>query len=162
MSEYDVVIKKVEPVLVASIRDIVPAPPEQGSLWKELDEYLAGQRSQLLEMPCLSVYYDEEYKERDWDIEVCIPVGSSLPETRRVKIYSLPGVDSMASTIHHGPFTRIDQAYQALMRWIDANGYRVCGPAREVYLKEAVQAAGDVSQTDPDTITEVQFPVEKA
>ncbi len=37
MSKYDVVIKKVESIKVASVRGIVPTPPEQGPLWKELE-----------------------------------------------------------------------------------------------------------------------------
>ena len=36
MSKYEVVIKPVEAMKVASIRDIVPTPPEQGKLWEEL------------------------------------------------------------------------------------------------------------------------------
>jgi effector-binding domain-containing protein len=44
-----------------------------------------------------------------------------------------------------------------LIKWIDVNGYRVCGAGGEIYLHEASQG----SQTDPRTVTEVQFPVEK-
>jgi effector-binding domain-containing protein len=40
-------------------------------------------------------------------------------------------------------------------------GYRICGPAREVYLREATPAGDGVSQEDEDTVTEVQFPVVK-
>jgi effector-binding domain-containing protein len=43
------------------------------------------------------------------------------------------------------------------MKWITENGYQIMGPAREVYLREA----RDGSQTDLDTITEIQFPVAK-
>jgi effector-binding domain-containing protein len=46
---------------------------------------------------------------------------------------------------------------KAIMKWIEANGYRCVGPVREVYLREAE----NVSQTDPNTVTEIQFPVEK-
>jgi effector-binding domain-containing protein len=64
----------------------------------------------------------------------------------------------MACVVHHGPFTTIGEAYTAIMKWIEANGYRCVGPVREVYLREAE----NVSQTDPNTVTEIQFPVEKA
>ena len=36
MSKYDVVIKKIEPIKVASVRGVVPTPPDQRSLWDEL------------------------------------------------------------------------------------------------------------------------------
>ncbi len=164
MSKYEVVIKRIEPLRVAALRAVVPTPPEQGALWEELGAFLAPPRARGLE-PCLTVYYDEEYKERDWDVEVCQPFEGSVKETGRFKVKSLPLVESMACTIHHGPFKTIGEAYTALLKWVDANGYRVVGPAREVYLQSAKEIAGGgdvkVSQTDPETITEVQYPVEK-
>lgn len=161
MPEYDVIIKRVEPIRTAAIRAIVPTPPDQGQLWAELGRYLAVQRVRPLEAPCITVYYDEEYKEHDWDLEVCIPVDCAVPETARVKEHTLPGVKMMASTIHRGPFTALNSAYTALGRWVDSNGYRFCGPAREVYLREPASTPGGASQTDPDTVTEIQVPVEK-
>lgn len=47
------------------------------------------------------------------------------------------------------------------MKWLDANGYRICGPAREVYIREADQSSAGASQSDQNTVTEIQFPVEK-
>lgn len=73
MSKYDVVIKKVEPLKVAALRGLLPTPPDQGRLWGELEGYLALHRVQPVG-PCLSLYYDAEYKEQDWDIEVCEPI----------------------------------------------------------------------------------------
>jgi DNA-binding transcriptional MerR regulator len=70
VSEYDVVLKNVEPIRVASVRAVVPTPPDQGSLWGELEKYLAINKVHASGV-CFSLYHDEEYKERDWDIEVC-------------------------------------------------------------------------------------------
>jgi DNA-binding transcriptional MerR regulator len=156
MSKYDVVIKQVEPLKVAALRGVVPTPPEQGRLWQELEGYLAAQRVQPAG-PCLSLYHDDEYKEKDWDIEVCEPIEASLLETERVKLRQLPGVESAACTVHHGPFVTIGEAYEALMKWIGENGYHIVGPGREVYLREAKGS----DQNDPDTVTEIQFPVQK-
>src|SRR5512142_622558 len=41
MSKYDVVIKKIEPMKVVSVRGVVPKPPDQSTLWQELGAYLA-------------------------------------------------------------------------------------------------------------------------
>ncbi len=164
MSKYDVVIKRIEPMQVASIRGIVPTPPEQGTLWVELGPYLESQRVRCTG-PCLTLYHDEGYKEQDWDIEVCQPIEGECNEAGRVKVHTLPLVESMACTVHHGPFTSIGEAYDALMKWIDGSGYRVCGPAREVSLQVTANPKGGAVgalQTDPDTVVEVQFPVEKA
>ena len=157
MSQYDVVIKNIEALKVASLRGVVPTPPEQGVLWRKLDGYLAMHRIRP-SGPCLSLYHDEEYKEQDWDIEVCEPVNEDVPSSKRIVVRDLPHVDMMACTIHEGALATISEAYEASMRWVDAHGYRIVGPIREVYLKEAKHG----SQTDPKTVTEIQIPVEKA
>jgi len=156
MSKYDVVVKHVEAFKVASVRGVVPTPPEQGGLWGELEGYLATKRVRPIG-PCLSLYHDDEAKERDWDIEVCEPIEANVAESQRVKVRVLPDVASMACVVHHGPFTTIGEAYDAVSKWISGNGYHITGPAREVYVK----ATENGNQTDPDTVTEIQFPVEK-
>ena len=157
MSKYDVVIKKVEPINMASIRGVVPTPPEQGSLWNELEGYLASMNVHPTGA-CFTLYHDEEHKERDWDIEVCEPIATTLAPGKRVQTRELPAVMMMACTIHHGPFTTIGEAYDAILKWIDINGYQVAGPCREIYLQPP-KRQGD--QSDPGTITEIQFPVKK-
>jgi DNA-binding transcriptional MerR regulator len=156
MSKYDVVIKNVEAIKVASVRDVVPTPPEQGGLWGELEGYLAMHRVHP-NGACFTLYHDEDFKERDWDLEVCEPIDSDLTGSNRVKVRGLPAV-TLACTIHNGPFVTINEAYSAIGKWLNANGYRIVGPCREVYLSPS----NNNSQTDPNTVTEIQFPVEKA
>jgi DNA-binding transcriptional MerR regulator len=156
MSKYDVVIKNVEKVKLASVRSVVPLPSEQGPMWGELGEYLAVQGVKPVG-PCFCLYHDDEFKERDWDIEVCEPITVNMKESASVKVRELPAVDSMACTIHNGPFTTIGEAYNAIGKWITDNGYHITGPCREVYLHP--NESGD--QNDMNTVTEIQFPVEK-
>src|SRR5574340_11211 len=134
MTTYDVVIKRVEPVRVASVRGVVASPPQQAPLWSELTSHLDGSKAKP-NGACMTLYYDEEYKEKDWDIEVCQPITGELGERGRVKLRTLPAVESMACTVHHGAFSEIQQAYDALLKWIDEGGYRIAGPAREVVLQ---------------------------
>ncbi|MEW5721012.1 MAG: MerR family transcriptional regulator [Chloroflexota bacterium] len=157
MPTYEVVIKKVPPLRVASLRGIIPTFPEQGELWNELEAYLGQQRIKPTG-PCLTLYHDAEYKERDIDAEVCEPVDASARGgNARVKLYDLPAVETMACVVHHGAFNTLSQAYNALMQWIQQNGYRICGPDREIYVK----AAEPARQDDPSYVTEIQVPVEK-
>ncbi|MBI5950685.1 MAG: MerR family transcriptional regulator [Chloroflexi bacterium] len=156
MSKYDVVIKNVGAVKVASVRDVVPTPPEQGGLWDELGGYLAMHRVRP-SGACFTLYHDEDYKERDLDLEVCEQIDDDLTESKRVKVRNLPA-ETVACTIHNGPFVTISEAYSAIGKWLDSNSYRIVGPYREVYLNPAKNG----SQNDPATVTEIQFPVEKA
>jgi effector-binding domain-containing protein len=87
------------------------------------------------------------------DGEAAFVTDAPLPKDGRARPRELPAVESMACTVHHGPFASIGGAYAALLDWIGGNGYKVVGPNREVYLR------GGDKQDDPDYVTEVQFPV---
>ena len=155
MSTYDIVIKKIAPVRVASIRDVVANYGAQGELWGELGAYLAQHNVKPV-APCLTLDHNDSYKERDVDLEVCEVIDAALPVSDRVKVRELPAVEAMACTVHHGPFPQLNQGYQALMQWAEANGYRFAGPSREVYLE--VSTTGD----DSTNVAEIQIPIEKA
>lgn len=157
MSRYDVVIKKVEPIKVASVRGVVPKPPDQRSLWAQLGAYLAQQHVRA-SGPCFALYHDEEYKDRDWDIEVCEQITEDLPSTKQVKVHSLPAVEAMACVVHTGSFATIGESYDAILKWMDENKYQIVGPCREVVLREPKP---DGNQNDPETVVEIQYPVEK-
>ncbi|WP_411134513.1 MerR family transcriptional regulator [Streptomyces sp. C10] len=69
-------------------------------------------------------------------------------------VATLPGLDSAATVVHRGPMSRILPTAQNLAHWIDANGYRSAGYARELYL-----------ECPPDLekwVTEIQEPVVRA
>ena len=155
MPDYDVVLKKVDPVLVAGVHDIIPAYPEQGHLWERLETYL-GQQKVTPNGACFTIYYADE---PEIDAEVCEPLSEPIPATETILVHELPAIETMASVIHHGPFITLNEAYTALLKWIEVNGYRITGPAREIYLEPPATAG---SQTDPSTVTEIQFPVGKS
>ena len=157
MSKYDVVIKKIDPIKVASVRGVVPTPPDQRSLWDELMGFLQGHSARMIGPP-QAIYHDGEFKERDWDIEVCMPITEDLTATERVKVYNLPAFEKVACVVHNGPFATIGEAYDAVAQWIDRNGYQIVGPGRELNLR-LPDVLGD--QNDPNTVNEIQFPVEK-
>jgi effector-binding domain-containing protein len=154
MPEYDIVIKKVDPILVAGLRDTIPTFPEQGELWERLESYLQ-QHQAPINGPCLTVYYSDE---PDVDTEVCEPLAHPIEAGGPVQIHELPAVQSMASVVHHGPFTTIGEAYGAILKWIELQGYQIVGPSREIYLNPPAEEG---SQVDSGTVTEIQFPVQK-
>ena len=157
MPRYDIVIKKVEPIKVVSIRGVVPKPSDQDLLWRELGAYLARQRIHP-KGASFALYHGDDHKDRDWDIEVCQQVAEDLVPTSRIKVYSLPGAETMACVIHAGPLVNIARAYDAILQWLNENQYQIAGPGREVYIRAAYP---DGNQNDPNTMTEIQYPVEK-
>ena len=155
MPAYEVVIKKVEAMKIAGLRDTVANYQSVGPLYEALFAAL-GRHGVAPAGPAMAIYYDEEYRESDVDVETAVPIiGGSLPAGRAV-IRELPGAE-MASLVRQGPYDDFSPAYQALMGWIEANGCRIIGPNREIYLR------GPGEGVDPaDFVTEIQFPVVQA
>jgi effector-binding domain-containing protein len=156
MPDYDVVIKQVEPQLVAGVRDTLASYPEVGRLFDEVYGYLARQNIKGLDMVGAAIWHDDEYKTSDIDGEAVVYLKQSIPAGGRVKVYELPAA-MVASVIHKGAYNSLNQAYEAIGQWIEANGYKIVGPNREVYL----YCTQPVRQDDDLYVTEIQFPVEK-
>ncbi|MFC9918615.1 MerR family transcriptional regulator [Agromyces binzhouensis] len=70
-------------------------------------------------------------------------------------IVTLPAVATMATLIHRGDMIGIGQSWSTLVDGIVAEGYRITGPTREVYL------VADGHEPGPDWVTELQAPVER-
>ncbi|MFZ5908592.1 MAG: MerR family transcriptional regulator [Chloroflexota bacterium] len=152
--EYEVVIKRVESLRIASVRRMIPSYWDEGPLWGELFQHL--QRADVTTCgPYLSLYHAGE---PEIDAEACAPVAADVTKIQGLAIRELPGVESMASTIHQGPFTGLAGAYAALLKWVDAHGYSVHAPDREIYLR--LPEAGQ-SRYDPNAITEMQVPIDR-
>lgn len=156
MPVHDVVIKSIEPVTIASVRSIIPSYEYSGQLFGELVGYLMSHRVQFSGPP-LGLYYDTEYKEQDVDVEVAVPVDPSTRGSDRIKVYELPAIETAACLIHKGDYYLFPESYEALMRWIQDNGYQITGTDRQIYLR----SYGDTSDMS-DFLTEIQFPVVRA
>ena len=153
MSDYDVIVKNVEPQLVASVRGILSSYQDIGRLFGELYGYLQRYGVEGL---TAAIYHDEGYKTSDIDAEAVVYLKSHVPETERVKVYELPAAQ-MASVVHKGSYNTLSQAYDAVIKWIEANGYKIVASNRELYLHNLTP----VRQDDESYVTEIQFPVTK-
>lgn len=154
MPAQEVVLKKVPSIAVASVRDTVPTTGI-GRLFGEIFAHL-GQHAVSPAGPTMGIYYDEEFHEEAVDVEAAVPVPESLPGGGRVKYQELPAVKEAVCIIHTGTFDTLAGTYGQLMAWIEAHGYRMAGPIREVYLQWAAPGG------DPSTnVTEIQAPVAK-
>ena len=97
--------------------------------------------------PAVAYYEDED--QGGIVVHAAVPVAAASAEG--VTIADLPEVDSAATIIHHGSMDDVLPTGQALARWIDANGYRSAGYAREVTLHWC---------PDPEQwVTELQQPI---
>jgi DNA-binding transcriptional MerR regulator len=162
LSTYDVLLKQVEPLLVASVRTVLPNHSAAGVLFGEVYEALAPYVSEALGPhpeeggQTLVLWYDTEYKEQAVDGAAAFMLRCRVPESGRVKVHELPAA-TMAATVHHGSYDTIGEAHEAILTWIEANDYRIVGPDREINLYHTMPIRLD----DPSYVTELQYPVEK-
>lgn len=153
---YDIVLKPVPDQPVASIRKCVPSYAHIGSVIGQLYGML-GAAGADFSGPPLCIYHDTEYVENDADVEVAMPLAGHEGVREPLYQYILPGTSTMATTIHTGPYETITLAYIAAGNWLQANGYELAAPNREIYLR------GPGKSTDPSMyVTELHFPVQKA
>ncbi len=158
MSEYEITTREVPLMRVAILPAIIESYAKIGRLFKELHAALE-ENGIAPAGPQLAIYFDEEYTPRKVDVAAAVPVkvalGTKLPEDSRIQFDDLPG-GLMVSLVRTGPWDDFRPAYQAIMDWVEANGYQITGPNREIHVQ------GPRSGVPPDEyIMEIQFPIEK-
>ncbi len=103
-------------------------------------------------------YYELVEPGDDWGGPV--RVHTSFPTTadsapEGVDLVELPALETAATLLHHGPMQNADLSIQVIAEWAAANGYRMIGLSREVYLECH-------SPDQSDWITELQVAIEPA
>lgn len=157
MPNYDVVLKNTPAMLVASRRVTIPTndqvPQYLDAAYMEVYSYIHEQGAKKTG-PHFTLWHSPSDVYENEDTEAIVPIDRPLKGTDRVKVYELPSTQ-VAAVVHQGNFEEFQQGHAAILEWIDANGYQIAGPYREIYIKHD---KGELS----DSTTEVQFAVEKA
>ncbi|WP_349674657.1 GyrI-like domain-containing protein [Lacrimispora sp.] len=161
----EISIKRVEPILVASIRKVFDKEEFNENLekmWTSVNEYI-DKKGVKRTIPCLMLYnsgwwdlrqLNVMYDEKNLDVEVAEPITKSFEGNKEVHVYELPRVEKMACIVHNGPFSTIDKTIDTLFEWLKNNNYVADGAVREIYHK------GEWATDNPDEyITELQIPI---
>ena len=157
MPEYEVVVKPAAAIKIASIREVVPTvdqmPARCDAMFSAIIKWFETQQQQPAG-PALAQYYNPEYVEADIDVENGIVVNADLDTGEfvfgefTITVRELPAIGQVASTVHRGSFDNLINAWRALARWIENNGYELIHPpSREFYL----------SGPDEEPVAEVQY-----
>ena len=98
--------------------------------------------------------YEDQFQKKMGDMELCLrvtgPAEKECPELRLLRSYKAAGA------IFIGPYADLEGTYLKLLDRIEQDGYRVVGPAMELYLLDPL-ATDDASQY----VTRIEFPVER-
>jgi DNA-binding transcriptional MerR regulator len=149
---HDVVLKELAPQWIASIRETIPDYRTIGVLFGKLYGALGSLGAEGL---AVALFHDQDFRDHI-DAEVGLYLKQATLVSEPLATYLLPAA-TVASVVHHGAFNRISEAYEALLHWVEANGYRKAGPTRELFLL----TSQPVSRNDESNVTEIQVPVGK-
>lgn len=161
LKDYDVIVKSAaaQPYLslrrtfadmnevVATLHDVVSA------VRPRISDNLRGE---------LTVVAYSDFDDENLDLEI----GFVLKDepARPIKIpgleltmNELPAIGTLATLVRAGPAHQSHIAFGALGLWMEANGYGIDGPSREVFLELPFQRPDR-----QDSVMEIQFPVAKA
>jgi effector-binding domain-containing protein len=155
--EYNVVLKELPEVIVASMRTIIPdynalfdiIPP----MGREMERL--GCVCSVPEY-CFNIYHDGEYKEKDVDVEVCEAVTEKKEDSDMLSFKVIPKVGTAACVLHKGSYNDFPKAYGALLQWMDENGFELIDKPRESYIDGVWN-----KDSEDEWLTEIQFPVKK-
>ncbi|GAA3371203.1 MerR family transcriptional regulator [Streptomyces antimycoticus] len=156
MPTNDVVIKEIPAVRVAELtataggfdpRDIGPViTPLYDELFRRLDAAGITPTG-----PGVAYYEDAPEGGGAITVHAGVQVTAPLRDGEELRILDLPSVDQAATIVHRGPMDAVVPTAQALAHWIDGNGYRSSGYAREVNL--------ECPENREEWVTELQTPV---
>lgn len=160
MSKIDVLVKTVEPIMIAGAREVVRSPKQMRERCIALD----GEACMLMAAEGLksngisfALYYATT--DEGIDVEMAYAVNASAkPLTRgKAAIHRLPAV-TVAYAVYQGSyddFGAVGQVHAELHQWIESHGYAISDASREFYLKPPKRFA------DRNGVMEIQYPVTK-
>lgn len=154
---YNISIKSIPRYFVLSLRRIVSDYYAEGDLWKELSAFVVQNKVEISNNT-FSIYHDEEYRESDVDIELCVTVNKAGKESGDFRFHYIEPVEKMACMMVNGDFSKIAGAYLSFAAWLENNSeYKMLGPDRQVVHR------GPWNEKDPqEFLTEIQIPVQNS
>lgn len=104
---------------------------------------------------CFTNYLEPGYKDKDILVEICESVTAAKEESGGLYFRTLPEI--LAACIYHrGSYGTLPESYEAVLRYIEENGYEIAGDIRESYI-DGVWNKDDESQW----LSEIQVPVRR-
>ena len=157
----EVVVTSIPAQRFLSIRALFPSPEDLLQLVGQVQRILPSKVDQGTLGPFVGIVYTDGFSLENNDVEVGYllkkPVAApiALSEGSVLRMSELPAVPLMATAAQTGGPDLVFVALGRIARWIEANGYRVAGPYREIGIELPSSGAFE------DMTIEVQMPLEK-
>lgn len=102
---------------------------------------------------CFTHYLEPGYQEEDILIETCEAVTEKKEDSSLIRFQEFPEIRA-ACIYHRGSYDNFPGTYAAVLRYIEENGYEICGNIRERYIDGVWN-----KEREEDWLSEIQIPV---
>lgn len=156
--EYKAIIKDLPECIVYTKEMIVP---DYNSYFELIPEIGAEMMEANPEIQCIKPeycfikYLENEYKEKNINIEFCEAVDRIGKEVGDIKFKKIQSVKAVC-VMHKGAYENLSKAYAYGFKWMEENGYELAEHPRESYIDGIWN-----KEKEEDWLTEVQFPIKK-
>src|SRR5262249_13121021 len=140
LRDYDVVLKSAPRQPYVSVRQTYAGMEHVVAMLREVARAASARLSERIRGPMVVVAYSD-FEEEDLDLEIGFSLKDepkrsvTLPGRLEMVAGELPAVEHLATVVRSGPLYRAHLAFGALGLWMEAEGYRIAGPSREVFLE---------------------------
>jgi DNA-binding transcriptional MerR regulator len=162
IGDYDVVTKAVPATPFLALRCACEDMDEAVRMVRSVAEEGARQiRATLRDK--LMVVARNDHGDEKLDLEIGFSLTRPSNATVRIagdlvlRASELPAVETMATLVRPGTNAESHSSFGAIGLWIEANGYEIAGPCREVFLEPVTGPPGF-----DGALVEIQFPVRRA
>lgn len=157
----DVVLRREPARRLLSIRQTIGSFADGVRLIRELVESVPRAAGHAALGELVAIAHAPEFEPENLDVELGFFLQSEvgpvrLADGRALTVRDLPAVDRLAACVRIGPPQEAHLTTARIGQFIEATGYRISGPNREVFLQ---RPSPDRMQ---DAVVEMQFPVEQA
>jgi DNA-binding transcriptional MerR regulator len=161
LRDYDVVVKSAAAQPYLSIRRTFPGMGDAVAMLRDVARAATARIPERSRTALVVVAYSD-FEDEDLDLEIGFALTEpartavALPDRNELAMSELPAVERLATLVRKGPDYQSHLAFGALGLWMEANGYAIAGPSREIFLELPFQRP-----EQEDAVMEIQFPVTK-
>ncbi len=161
LSVDDVIMRSEPAQRLLSVRRIVPSFVAARDLIRELSESLRALKAKGMLGRLTALAHAQEFEIDRIDVEVGFVVAADLRDALRLasgeplSVRELPAVERMATCVRIGLPERAHLITGKIGVFLEANGYTLAGPSREVFLQPPRPDRME------ESVVEMQFPVAK-
>ena len=150
-----VIIKEIPEVIVCTMEQRIKSYDELFELMPQMGAQMELSDCQCVQPEyCFTHYLEPGYKDEDILVEICEAVTEKKPDYENLKFKVFPRIPKAACIFHKGSYNELHKSYAMLLRYIEENGYEICGNIREVYIDGVWN-----KETEQEWLTQIQIPV---